>query len=123
MSYINPHTGDYVLENGKAKPDPRKGLANAVYMRLLTPLGTWWVDPTLGSRLHELYREKDVPRVMRLTKQYVIEALTPLVKSARVKQVDCDVFRPMNGRLEFHALVTTYEDEEIRFKKFIQVGS
>nr|MDN1656773.1 hypothetical protein [Escherichia coli] len=33
---------------------------NAVYLRLATPLGSYWADALLGSRLHELKREKDV---------------------------------------------------------------
>lgn len=123
MSYLNPQTGDTILENGTAKKDPRGGLANAVYMRLLTPLGSWWADTTLGSRLHELQREKDVPRVMLLAKQYTVEALTSLVSSQRVKAVECDVFKPTNGRLELHAIITTHDDVVISFKKFIQVGA
>lgn len=122
MSYINPKTGDYVLQDGSAKADPHKGLANAVYVRLLTPLGSYWADRELGSRLYELQREKDVSRVMLLAKQYTLNALKPLVTSKRVQSIDCETFKPVNSRLELHAIVTTYEGETIRFKKFIQVG-
>ena len=60
---INPTTGDLTGQRINT-------LANAVYIRLMTPLGSWWADPTLGSRLHELRREKDRPRVGILAKQY-----------------------------------------------------
>ena len=44
-------------------------LGNAVYVRLMTPLGSWWADPALGSRLHELQRSKDLARVRILAEQ------------------------------------------------------
>jgi len=53
---LNPLTGDYT---GRAV----KNLQNAVYIRLRTPLGTWWADKSIGSLLHLLQREKDVARV------------------------------------------------------------
>ena len=49
-AYISPLTGDYA----GTRTDT---LANTVYLRLMTPLGSWWADPGLGSRLHELMRE------------------------------------------------------------------
>ncbi len=48
---IDSSTGDYAGTSTTT-------LANAVYLRLMTPLGSWWDDTTLGSRLHELNREK-----------------------------------------------------------------
>ncbi len=59
---INPITGDLT--------GPRiNTLGNAVYIRLMTPLGTWGKDTTVGSRLHELKRSKDLPRVCKLAKR------------------------------------------------------
>jgi len=66
-------------------------LSNAVYLRLETPLGSYWADPTLGSRLHELEREKDVPRVRGLAKQYTEQALQPLLDDGRAQSVDVTV--------------------------------
>ncbi|GAB7214758.1 hypothetical protein OS42_13690 [Dickeya oryzae] len=48
---LNPTTGDYT---GTATDT----LANAVYIRLMTPLGSYWAVPSLGSKLHLLTREK-----------------------------------------------------------------
>ena len=89
---INPTTGDLTGQRIKT-------LANAVYVRLITPLGTWWKDPTLGSRLHELRREKDRPRVGRLAKQYAEDALKPLLKDLRAKTITVSVTQPHNGWL------------------------
>lgn len=62
-------------------------LANAVYLRLATPLGSYWADPGLGSLLHTLQREKDLPRVRVLAEQYAEQALTPLVEDRRAEHV------------------------------------
>lgn len=77
---------------------PGNGLANAVYLRLMTPLGGWFGDVTLGSRLHELAREKDLARVERLARQYALEALQPLRKGGRVLSLDVQAVR-RDGRL------------------------
>ena len=77
--------GAWTLSTRKPVTTPvpaQNNLANAVYLRLMTPLGSYWADPTLGSRLHELQREKDVSRVAVLARQYAEEALAPLVRTA-----------------------------------------
>lgn len=122
MSYIHPKTGGYVLTKGTAQADPRAGLANAVYLRLETPLGSYWADKALGSRLHELQREKDVPRVKVQAEQFTRQALAPLLTSQRVAAVDVETFQPHNGRLKLHAIITTLEGETVRFQHFVQVG-
>lgn len=86
-AYIDPITGAYVSAAGDLDRDPADGLANAVYLRVMTPLGSWWADVTLGSRLHELQREKDVPRVQRLARQYIEQALQPLLDDGRVSSI------------------------------------
>ncbi len=78
---LNPRNGDYI-------PDaPINDLGNAVYIRLFTPLGSWWADPSLGSRLHELERQKDLERVRVLARQYAEDALAPLLRDGRARRV------------------------------------
>ncbi|MBH5842610.1 phage GP46 family protein [Neisseria meningitidis] len=77
---LNPGTGDYT---GRTVDT----LQNAVYIRLMTPLGSWWADKTLGSLLHLLQREKDLQRVSLLAEQYADEALQPIVKSGRADKI------------------------------------
>lgn len=86
-AWIDPGTGDYRIVDGAATRDPADGLANAVYMRLMTPRGSYWADATLGSRLHELQREKDVARVALLAKQYSEQALAPILADGRATAV------------------------------------
>ncbi|MDL2266758.1 phage GP46 family protein [Desulfovibrio sp. OttesenSCG-928-G15] len=81
---LDPYTGDYT---GQRTGD----LSNAVYMRLFTPLGSYWADPSIGSRLHLLARSKDLPNVRVLAKAYADEALAPLVRDGRAEKVTVDV--------------------------------
>ena len=86
-AYLDPATGSYITDASGLARDPADGLANAIYLRVMTPLGSWWADPTLGSRLHELQREKDVKRVQTLARQHCEQALQPLLDDGRVRQL------------------------------------
>ncbi|WP_416053137.1 phage GP46 family protein [Cupriavidus basilensis] len=95
---LDPQTGGYTGTRTST-------LANAVYLRLATPLGSYWADPTLGSRLHELAREKDVARVAILAKQYAEEALAPLVKDGRARSIVVETERVESGWLRLRIAV------------------
>ncbi|STZ75575.1 phage GP46 family protein [Bergeriella denitrificans] len=97
---LNPLTGDYT---GRTIDT----LQNAVYIRLRTPLGTWWADRTVGSLLHLLEREKDVARVAQLAEQYAQEALQPIVDSGRAERIDVAAEQPHNGSLILRIRVQT----------------
>ena len=90
-AWINPTTAAYEEGSGSLLGtllrDPADGLANALYLRLMTPLGSWFGDVTLGSRLHELVREKDVARVEQLAKQYARSALQPAIDDGRASAI------------------------------------
>ena len=94
-AFLDPSSGDYTGERIVT-------LANAVYLRLMTPHGGWWADPSLGSRLHELTREKDVPRVRKLAVQYAEQALAPLVRDGRARSVSVTADAPCDGRCLLH---------------------
>lgn len=89
---INPLTGD---ATGKRI----NTLGNAVYLRLKTPLGSYWADPNLGSLLYTLRREKDRPRVGRLAVQYAETALQPLLNDGRAIRILVSAEQPHNGWL------------------------
>ena len=118
---INPATGDYDIVAGAPVRDPAGGLANAVYLRLMTPLGSYWRDTTLGSRLHELQREKDVGRVAILARQYAEQALAPIVADGRATRIDVSTERPGNGRLNLLIEVTAASGERLTFKHSVKV--
>lgn len=91
--FIDPISSGYSLDQGRLVRDPVAGLANAVYLRLMTPLGSYWADPSLGSRLHELQRDKDVARVVVLAKQYAELALKPILADGRATAIAVTVVR------------------------------
>lgn len=87
---ISPLTGDYTSKTIST-------LQNAVYIRLTTPLGSWWADGRVGSLLHTLQREKDVARVGLLAEQYAREALQPLLDDGRAQEINVSHQQPHNG--------------------------
>lgn len=97
---LDPLTGDYTGHSTDT-------LQNAVYIRLATPLGSWWADKTIGSLLHTLRREKDVARVPLLARQYAEEALAPIVADGRADRITVQAAQPHNGSLKLHIRVET----------------
>jgi phage gp46-like protein len=127
-AWINPVTRDYELAVGvgsSLQRDPANGLANAAYLRLMTPLGSWFADPTLGSRLHELQREKDVSRVQRLAKQYAQDALKPLVQDGRAVSLEVETERQKDdsgaGRLALLVRLSDAQGSASVFKVYVKV--
>lgn len=112
---IDPITADYSGERIHS-------LANAVYLRLKTPLGSWWADPTLGSRLHELERELDLPRVRLLAKQYAQQALAPLIDTQRAQRVTISVAHPRNGWCDLLIGVVDNTGQEQQFQHPVRVA-
>jgi phage gp46-like protein len=112
---LNPISADYA--GGRITT-----LANAVYIRLETPLASYWADPLLGSRLHELAREKDVPRARLLAKQYAEQALQPLISRGEAKSISVDSYAPHNGRLLLLVTVVDAGGREQTFKHPVHVG-
>ncbi|MGC6061358.1 phage GP46 family protein [Enterobacter kobei] len=96
---LSPVTGDYTRSRIYS-------IQNAVYLRLETPLGSYWADPTLGSRLHELRREKDLPRVRLLAVQYARQALQPLLDNGRAESITVDTRDGQKGWLVLLVTVT-----------------
>lgn len=89
-TYIDPTTAAYVDAGPDLLRDPARGLANAVYLRLMTPRGSYWAAPSIGSRLHELVRSKALPNIDVIARQYAQEALQELVTDGRALSIDID---------------------------------
>lgn len=111
---INPLTGD---ATGKRI----NTLANAVYLRLMTPLGSYWADPNLGSLLYTLRREKDRPRVGRLGIQYAESALQPLLSDRRATSITVSAEQPHNGWLLLSVEVTQADGQTQTFTHNVRV--
>lgn len=120
-AFVDPITRDYVIQDGSAKRDVADGLSNAVYIRLMTPLGSYWRDATLGSRLHELQRMKDLSRVGILAKQYAETALQPLLDDGRALDISVTVEQLHNGRINMEIQVTSATNNVLTFKHPVKV--
>lgn len=120
-TWINPATGSYEVTLGALVRDPAGGLANAVYLRLMTPLGGYWADANLGSKLHLLQREKDLPRVAVLAKQYAEQALAPIVQDGRASAITVSTQRTGAGRLNLLIEVTAANGERVTFSHPVTV--
>lgn len=118
---IDPTTGGYTLTDGGLTPDPARGLANAVYLRLMTPLGSYWADATLGSRLHELARQKDLARVAVLAKAYSEQALQPLLDDGRASAIAVTTEQRHDGWLRLRVAVTDAGGREHIFEHNVKV--
>lgn len=105
---LDPGTADYTGTSTDT-------LANAVYLRLATPLGSYWADRTLGSRLHELAREKDLANRVVLARQYAEQALEPLLADGRAQSITVQAERQGNGRI---ALAIAVVDAKGRVQAF-----
>ena len=93
---LNPQTGGYVVNQSA------QGIENEVYVRLVTPLGSYWAEPALGSRLHELRRQKHLKRIEVLAKQYAEQALQPVIQSKRAQSIQVTASAPQHGWLKLH---------------------
>jgi len=111
---INPATADYA--NSRTTT-----LANAVYLRLMTPHASWWADPGIGSRLHELTREKDLSRVYLLARQYAEQALQPLIADGRAREIAVTATSPQQGHCELHIRVLDASGQEHHYSYPVKV--
>lgn len=111
---LNPTTGDYSGQRTQS-------LENPIYIRLMTPLGQYWADASLGSRLHELKREKDLSRISKLACQYSEQALAPLIKDGRAKSIEVTADQPHNGTLLLYVTVEDAQGQTQYFKQPVKV--
>lgn len=111
---ISTATGDYTTSRVYS-------LQNAVYLRLETPLASYWGDPLLGSRLHELKREKDVPRVQMLAVQYAEQALKPLLDDGRAQSITVESKKESKGWLLLLITVTDSSGTPHKFKHPVRI--
>ncbi|SDH81342.1 Mu-like prophage protein gp46 [Pseudomonas flavescens] len=111
---ISPLSGDLTGERISS-------LQNAVYLRLMIPLGSYWADPDLGSLLYTLRREKDRARVSRLAVQYTRDALQGLLDDGRALSVEVTAEQPHNGRLLLLIEVADAGGRTQTFKHHVQV--
>lgn len=113
-SRINPATGDYDRTR-------IADLSNAIYLRITVPLGSYWADKTLGSKLYLLARTKDVERNKLLAVQYAKEALQPLLTDKRADQIDIEAVWNHDGRMQLLGEVYQHGQVVAAFNHYVKV--
>ncbi|MGK0706933.1 phage GP46 family protein [Yokenella regensburgei] len=113
-AYISHTTGDYT---GTRCND----LHNAVWLRLRIRKGSYWANPNIGSRLHELERSKDTPGTRRLARQYAEQALQPLLDDGRATALNIVVSSPETGWLLLDIQVTQAGGDVLTFRHPVKV--
>ncbi len=111
---INPATADY---SGISIYN----LLNAVYLRIDTPRGSYWDDINFGSRLYLLQREKDLPNRQQRAREYVAEALQPLLDDGRAESIETRTEQLGDGRLRILVKVFQAGDVAAELEHFVGV--
>ncbi|OOF59408.1 phage GP46 family protein [Rodentibacter myodis] len=111
---ISPLTGDYTNKQIST-------LANAAYIRLTTPLGSWWADGRVGSLLHLIPKEKDLSRVGLIAQQYAEEALQPLIDDGRAEEITVNHTQPHNGTVILAISIRDNRGDIYQFKHPVKV--
>lgn len=119
---IDPNTQDYDTSNGALVRDASGGLMNAIELRILVPLGSYWFDPNLGSKLFLLKRAKDLSNISQLAEQYALQALQGLLDDGRASAINITTEQPGNGWLYMWINVTAATGQIITFSNSIQVS-
>lgn len=81
--YIDPKTGDYAIVNGNPKEDT--GIASKIVLALKTRKGSSAVNPTFGSRFHEIRKiDGSTPRRVETMAKLALVHLKDEIKALKV---------------------------------------
>lgn len=94
---------------------------NNIILSLEIPLGKWWFNPSFGSKLYLLRREKATPATAKLTKDYIEEALQWLISSGKFTSIDVTV-ELAKGRINYMVSGVTRAGEGLTYSNFVEVA-
>lgn len=96
---IDPNTQDYVVSKGQYTLSD--DLGNNIYLSLMVRKGSWLFNPSFGSRLYLLEREKALDRVAKKALEYCNEALKWILDSGRAESCEVTIeLDKANSRLK-----------------------
>lgn len=104
--------------------DKAETMINNIYLSLIIEKGSFFYDPTFGSRLHELKREKNTPATARKAEDYCREALQWLLDTGKATRIDIYTERDLAQdphRLKALIEVTPANGPVVPFSTFIEV--
>jgi len=104
--------------------DKETTIVNNIYLSLMVKKGSFFYNPSFGSRLHELKREKNTPATARKAEDYCREALQWLLDTGKAIKIDIYTERDIAQdphRLKLLIEVTPANGPIIPFSTFIEV--
>lgn len=99
-------------------------MMNNIFCSLMIPKGSWFMNPSFGSRLHLLQRAKNTEKTANLAAEYCKEALQWLIDCGKATAVDVSVERDTTsdtGRLKAIVEVTKATGETTSFATWVDV--
>jgi phage gp46-like protein len=99
-------------------------MINNIYLSLMVKKGSFFYDPTFGSRLHELGREKNTPATARKAEDYCREALQWLLDTGKATLINVYTEKDLAQdphRLKALVEVTPANGPVVPFSTFIDV--
>ncbi len=109
---------------GEMTFDQVTNIMNNVYLSLMVRRGAFFQNPTFGSRLHELAREKNTEHTASMVREYCKEALQWLIDCGRATKVDVYTERDPSEdlhRIKFLVEVTQADGRKVSFEQFVEV--
>ena len=100
-------------------------LMNNIYLSLKVIRGSWFADPSFGSRLHLLQRAKNTNQTAQLAIGYCKEALQWMIDTGKAKSVA--VYTERDRTQDMHRLKLLIEvtpvnsNDPVAFTTFIEV--
>ncbi|WP_199508628.1 MULTISPECIES: phage GP46 family protein [unclassified Psychrobacter] len=114
---------DYTLDSISApRSAGKQALAEAAYLRMMTPKGSYFADPALGSELYKLKRSKDVPRMRRQALAWAKAALEPLRAPYYLTSIDVTADNSTSGHLSIKAVLTQADGSQATTSINVQVA-
>lgn len=117
------------IENGTGRGqmtfNKTTSFMNNIYLSLMIRRGSFFADPTFGSRLYLLERAKNTDKTAQRVDGYCREALQWMIDGEKAKSVEVYVQRDnagITGRIYYLVQVTPMNsDQPVPFSSFIEV--
>lgn len=99
-------------------------LMNNIFLSLVVRRGSWFQNPSFGSRLHLLARSKNTEQTAALAEEYCKEALQWIIEAGKATTVDVLSQRDRAQdphRLKLLITVTKANGDQVVFTTFVEV--
>lgn len=116
---LNPYTRDYEVVKGQF--ELIDDIRNNIYLSLAVRKGTWAFNPSFGSRLHLLLREKALDRLESVAKEYCEEALKWIIDIARAEKIEVTTQLNKENKRMKCLIEATQKGKAIVYEYFIKV--